>query len=724
MDVGASRAPWRGIGAIAVSTFVLALLVLALGADLSSARYFHDDLLVRSAPSARPLPYRYLDASPWSIWVPSDLHIQASWRSGQVPFWNRTQGGGYSPFSINYPGALHPFRALSSLVPLGTAPTVLIVWAAGAMLAGGFGLLTSLGLSTLPALTGSAVFVGSPLMWGMWGFDFSLVLMFLPFLAWAAIVATRAPSFGSVSRLALVSALALVSGHPSMVFLAHLTAGLVVLSEALVTSKLRRLLPPLIGVVLGAFLAAPALVPFAQALTTGWTYKTSGAVTFGYEALSWPDWLEAIHALVIGTRDPMVDHVRFYAQLGPLLLGLAGVGLLVARRQPSHRFLLVLVPATVILSLPPPFMSFLSHAPGLGHLKIWYVFPACAFSLGLAAGVGLEGLFERVRSAWARLVLGVAASMLALSNGAARAPDLHAPRAQLILPADAPALSFLRAQEGPFRVMSVGGHVNAPNVSFVTQVEDLGLSSPLLPLRYDAWFNAVDPKSHENSFPTIRITGRLDVSYLGAFNVRYLLNGKRPFGLLHSQLDPRDPFGIVPARRVSREGWPLVYEDSFVQIFENREHYRARAYLSDAARAVPDLRSAVDAIRSSPHESVDVVETSDPTQISALATTSSTAGRITQLSYPADSEALLEVALDRPSLLVLAESFDEGWGVRVDGASASLLPVNVLSRGVWVPAGTHQIHMSYVPPGLSLGCLLSAATLILMLASRRRFRAS
>ncbi|MDG2308086.1 MAG: YfhO family protein [Candidatus Binatia bacterium] len=80
----------------------------------------------------------------------------------------------------------------------------------------------------------------------------------------------------------------------------------------------------------------------------------------------------------------------------------------------------------------------------------------------------------------------------------------------------------------------------------------------------------------------------------------------------------------------------------------------------------------------------------------------------------------LDVAVDAPGLLVVNDSFLEGWRASVDGAPAALERVNGLVRGVWLAAGEHRVTMRYRPPGLAIGCALSLATLVgLLLVSYR-----
>ena len=74
----------------------------------------------------------------------------------------------------------------------------------------------------------------------------------------------------------------------------------------------------------------------------------------------------------------------------------------------------------------------------------------------------------------------------------------------------------------------------------------------------------------------------------------------------------------------------------------------------------------------------------------------------------------LEVEAARPALAVLADRFDRGWSVEVDGAPRPLLRADGILRAVEVSAGRHQVRFRYRAPG-SAGWPITAATLGLVL---------
>ena len=80
-----------------------------------------------------------------------------------------------------------------------------------------------------------------------------------------------------------------------------------------------------------------------------------------------------------------------------------------------------------------------------------------------------------------------------------------------------------------------------------------------------------------------------------------------------------------------------------------------------------------------------------------------------------NARVTLDATLDRPGLVVLADAWAPGWSVAVDGEPARAVQANVVTRGVVVPAGRHEIVGSYRVPGLRLGLALSAIGLLALL---------
>jgi uncharacterized membrane protein YfhO len=76
-----------------------------------------------------------------------------------------------------------------------------------------------------------------------------------------------------------------------------------------------------------------------------------------------------------------------------------------------------------------------------------------------------------------------------------------------------------------------------------------------------------------------------------------------------------------------------------------------------------------------------------------------------------DQELVLQARLDKSGLVVTSEVFYPGWqAVDERGIHLPLLRANHAFRGVWLPRGTHQVTMTYVPPSFRLGLWCSITT--------------
>jgi hypothetical protein len=74
----------------------------------------------------------------------------------------------------------------------------------------------------------------------------------------------------------------------------------------------------------------------------------------------------------------------------------------------------------------------------------------------------------------------------------------------------------------------------------------------------------------------------------------------------------------------------------------------------------------------------------------------------------------LEARLARSGLVILAETFDPGWTLAIDGEPAGVLRVNRLMRGAAVAAGTHRLVYRYDPLTFRVGLGVSLVSLAVL----------
>jgi Bacterial membrane protein YfhO len=83
--------------------------------------------------------------------------------------------------------------------------------------------------------------------------------------------------------------------------------------------------------------------------------------------------------------------------------------------------------------------------------------------------------------------------------------------------------------------------------------------------------------------------------------------------------------------------------------------------------------------------------------------------------YPNPQKAVLEVRLDSPGLVILADIYYPGWVLAIDGKPAPIYRVNGAMRGAVVPSGVHQLVYTYAPEVFRVGRLVSIVGLFALL---------
>ncbi len=83
---------------------------------------------------------------------------------------------------------------------------------------------------------------------------------------------------------------------------------------------------------------------------------------------------------------------------------------------------------------------------------------------------------------------------------------------------------------------------------------------------------------------------------------------------------------------------------------------------------------------------------------------------VTVVSYTAEQVAL-RADVAAPALLVLADTFYPGWQATVDGAPAPILRADLMFRAIALPAGQHDVVLTYRPASWQQGSLISLLTL-------------
>jgi len=173
-----------------------------------------------------------------------------------------------------------------------------------------------------------------------------------------------------------------------------------------------------------------------------------------------------------------------------------------------------------------------------------------------------------------------------------------------------------------------------------------------------------------------------------------------------------------------RNGLPRVFSKDGIRIFENSD-VLPRAWVVDSILEAPGIPSdwslsptrvalSTDKKMLAAAEAIGV-----PTDASIPS--SQGAGSVVITDYH-HTRVELEVVLERPGVILLADTWHPAWRATVDSHPVALGRVNEVLRGVPLPSGRHHLVMTYasrtVEYGLAISLLTSLSLVVLLLYSK------
>lgn len=683
-------------------------------------------------------------------------------RAGRLPIWQPGNFAGapnaplLSPFALPYYIAHSPITlswiALLQAVTIGSG-----MW---------FLLRRSFHLSFWPAALASwcAPLTGFMTVWH--GFSVVGPYCWLPWLLWATSAAVKNPrGFGSVG-VAILTALALLSGHPGIAGLVLLTTGLYFLWVLVEQIRIRPQWPSAArsGIAvcaawtLGFLIAAPYLLPLFEYGRSGIRLDVrsegteerppagmralvpivvpnvyGGDVSVNWHRVSRVNLMESSSGAYAGLLAalwlmPLAwcdrrrrSQVLFFTLSIGLSLGwtLNVPGIVDVLRSAPLRWLNSLsynrwVLATAIAILILSAIGLESLRDGSARFRRWFVIPMlatvalCAFCIynRLALRQFDEPLLARsydVGTGLCLVALGAWATMIGPFTGAKwvrlgaigliplelfwfawnerRQADmaLYFPRI--------PVLEKLAALPAG-RIWGVACF--PPNLNLMYGLEDV------------RGYDAVDPRDSIKLFE-LAIDSKRSVALPHArTQLANPLIQQTPSGSrLHPVADLLDVRYLI-FREQPPAGLPVILHEDDYWIAENR-YALPRAYVPHSLHAVKGDQEALfemAAFDFDPRQTAfltDRLELPDAMQGQA------------SVRYESPTRAVLDVQMQTPGLVVLADSWNAGWHAKLDGTSCPIYRVDVSLRGFQVPAGKHQIVCTYDPPSVHVGFQAAAA---------------
>jgi len=233
-------------------------------------------------------------------------------------------------------------------------------------------------------------------------------------------------------------------------------------------------------------------------------------------------------------------------------------------------------------------------------------------------------------------------------------------------------ISFLRSQDGPFRIMTLDDRILPPNVAGYYGLESVDGYDPVYLKRYAAIVARSEnggATTDNLTFQRIMTVHNVHSLLLPIFNVRYVLS-------LH---DIEAPY----LHKVFEEGETRMY--AYTQSLP-------RAYFVTGVLVGNNDRETLNYLFEDTVESGVSAVVEKPVLISSVPLAESERVRI--VAYM-PSSLRAEVSAREQRMLVILNQYHEGWKAFVDGTEVAVLRVNYAFQGILISPGMHIVDLQY-----------------------------
>ncbi len=568
-----------------------------------------------------------------------------------------------------------------------------------------------------------------------------------PAALWAVHRAVQRRSWASVCIGGLLLGALVIAGHVLFGVVSAAVAGLWGVALALDTrtapaergTRLRVLavVPTMALVAVGLW--AAALVPYSIATRD----SARGALTYGElvsgQLASWRDVAAVAWPYSAPVSSLQINALSF---VGFLTVAFAIVGLV--SRRPGAGLGRALVIGSVVTMVGGPVTWFVFHSVPL--MDVFRPYTRLAFFLGfgvvLLGAIGFDRVQEMASSRWPAgdhrnervrfalvciAVLAMAANTLHLAHYAAANNPPLAPRSSASVLPDTAFSAALRAAAAatpdgwPGRAAIV-----SPMESF-----DSPWSPPMLYGAAGAWVGVEVSSGYNSSTPTrtqrlLRVLSGEPVDVVLRRDSTAAFVPTFWWGTTRQSLYARAGYSLVvtppPLDAASAWARPLVASGALVPIYSAPDGNIFRIVGAvPGAHGVTRVDVVADdtaALRRFTDDSFDAASTVLLSARDAASVSGSEGALPTSTIDHATRDSngyRFDVSATGPTLVVVPVNWGAGWSATADGHSLRIMRANYGQIVVAIPAGSSRVSLQYRTPGLSVGTLLSIATLLVVL---------
>jgi hypothetical protein len=202
----------------------------------------------------------------------------------------------------------------------------------------------------------------------------------------------------------------------------------------------------------------------------------------------------------------------------------------------------------------------------------------------------------------------------------------------------------------------------------------------------------------------------------GPADVRIRQLGERDNALAGCGLWLADGYAALAPRRVLPDGHPISLRLAGVGWLTSGR--KGALVWTPVPDPLPRVRLVAGTV--APSDAASVLDTIDPETTAILEPGHEVdlpPGPIGEVRGVTERPGKIDIVTSAPEtrLLVISESYHEGWHARVDGGPVETLRVNGDFLGCYVPAGVHGVSLAFAPASLARGRAVSIASLLVLL---------
>jgi len=615
--------------------------------------------------------------------------------TGHLPLWNPYNFSGFAFAGDIESGMFYPvnwlFAAVSGAMGFGELPYYFIFhFALGAFFA--YLLSFKLSKNVLASLLGAVAFAYSGYALGHISHLGQVTMyMWIPAVVLVFIYAMEKKRALTTLLAGLTLGVALLVGHPNTsLYLICLIGGLILTMTVWDRKDWKsKLSVGISAIVFGFMVASIMLLPVVDlTLKSNRLQLTYDQQSIGFslapedtEGFIFPNHNHVLDADPLKTFNGSVDITQNYLYFG--LIPLLCLFFVFLTKGWPKWFFGIFAFLSLMLAFgyySPLNRLFFDYIPGFNKVRMAVqVMSIFFFAVSMMAAMGFAGILQFVKKVngnkiWLSLLVGLALLGLTVFDvfGNAYNKDFYsapeAPSRVYDTQQDIDFMAILRSDSGPFRIQDETNFVT-PNKWMYYGIENIWGNGGVKLAAYFKLFN----KTGNNRFVTA--TDAL----LDFLNVKFLISN----------------------RTLDKSHFKKIADN----VYENLK-VLPRAYLVKDFQVEPDINKQIGIIRNDGIDFGKNVLLAHKPVYTGIKSVYEGVDNIV-ITKKDDTDFALDVSNRENSILVISETYDEGWHLTVDGTDENVILANGVFRAVALNAGKHRVDFTYHPLPVILGALIS-----------------